>query len=1661
MPYDTQLSPDEEKNFQDWKNIMAPKDSGEDYDFRGAFEEGVIPAANGHWPDTYKKPNHPTFSNESIYAKDHPDLAGHWQGDTYIKPSQPLFPNPPQPDPLFPEDRNTGSSPYSPNQQQTTSTLASLAQQRNKMSDDNLQSVISLNSDKIDQGREDEIRDQIAQARRTRDITNVQSLQSNVLKNPDQYQGNDLKALLEHEGALQTAPLDRDILETDGVQHMQDMAAVDPSQAAIQQDLQQNGDALNVISANVTKMQLWNREVDKMQQGYANEGILRKGWDFAASMIPFASSIGKAYALHTADSFWAQDLPTFKTNLPGVIDTIKAISPQPLETAKLFNGINNSDKINFGIGLGMDAATVVPWGMMAKFAQTPSKMARLLGNRALSSDVNAATILADQAGKLAPVPMQKAVDSIEESLPSAKVPSTYDLLKPDIGVMGDVGDKIDAVRKGMNDAELELRRAERLEPPQYAEAVQKAIDKASLEFKNDPSIVDYKEATRTEPSVYTTNPAKIMSEHQLEVARLESEGAQAASKMKGGLLPSPVAETSEAVSPVKNETPTERDISSSVQVTKDDQTGIRSLHIYMGKKSGPGGFISENSAKTAAVRRGFDLTSVDVTRNIDGQWFIKHTIDVPETGIATPVLGKADFKKVSKMGYYIKNPDNIMPELFNQARITATIGRSKLMEEAVNPAVKNIKVLSAASKKSLQTVLARGEEDQKWYNTTELSALWERVHGQQITDKEVTAYYTMKELNDLNYRLQNADQYIEKVRRGTVSASMDAPKMTFPKMNADVIDSPNWDGMRIYDATTGDHLKEGTNVDKLKAKWDTGDYKLLSLEEPAHGVNGDPVKFVMAHKDDVQLRPLDKNQLNYIEGGSRENVHKWFVKQAKRGEFSDGNTYWLHPKTHIAAPTQTSAQAWTEQMERARLAYINPELSDAAKRRIIEESPVENYDKFHQMVLDGEIQKKTPFETVYDRQLPKEMTQLREGDTRWFNEDFTGNESYYQSKGRMYYSAKGDRLRDPQGEYAEILDPYTTLHRAVTNATKTAAFQDYNRKVIEEWARVAVPFLDRRTVGNNLDPYNVFFHGVLDPNFKRDDPAFFNSLSATRDTHKRLMGFQTLEDTWRYQAVRNMSSWLEGKGPLGQRAAGYILNHMSGNPTQAVRGAVFDSMICGYDPGRVMIHSQNAFNAIAANPVYGAKAAAMAPWVKLLMVNHSENVLDYVSKRASMVHGFSPDEFKNMIRSLRTSGWMNVSGEMAQLDNFSNTVGRSMLGQKFKDIRYAGRLFLNGSEQFNRMTAYQIAWQKAREALPKEDWQSTKFQGLVNKLADDRSLNMTSSSKAYWQQGPLSVPAQFWTYHSRLLENMLPGWAGGNPRFSGAEKGRMLIGQLLMYGVKGAPIPGGVALYNYMADQYQEANGKQLDPTIYKTLLSGAWNTMYDGMTGADTDFAERAGSGAGWQRIWDEVFSTGHGQSIFQVMGGASGEEIGAVWTNLGHMTDYFKAEQVDPLDAETFKLIGGDLMDNISSLRHAHRMYSMMRYGFLKDPKTGQPVMDDTTADAWAAGLGIPLRKSVEKFEISKELEDNDNDAQDLAVLIEKNRRAAFQALNDGDMKQFDYYEKMSTGLLAPYRDKPLFQQRVLYFANQNEKKSINEWQGIKARLFQRTGNTPRGGQ
>lgn len=84
--FDTPLNRIQEKAFQDWRAAQVasggihPLDLGTDYDMRGAYLAGFKPGADGHWPDVYKKPNHETFSDESIYSSLVGTKPGTWTG---------------------------------------------------------------------------------------------------------------------------------------------------------------------------------------------------------------------------------------------------------------------------------------------------------------------------------------------------------------------------------------------------------------------------------------------------------------------------------------------------------------------------------------------------------------------------------------------------------------------------------------------------------------------------------------------------------------------------------------------------------------------------------------------------------------------------------------------------------------------------------------------------------------------------------------------------------------------------------------------------------------------------------------------------------------------------------------------------------------------------------------------------------------------------------------------------------------------------------------------------------------------------------------------------------------------------------------------------------------------------------------------------------------------------------------------------------------------------------------------------------------------------------------------------------------------------------------------------------------------------------------------
>lgn len=79
--YNTQLTPEEEREFQAWAKAEGRERDVFNYDLRGAWKElksGTMSEdARGHLGDKYKKPNHPTFSDQSIYSTEE-NRGGYW-----------------------------------------------------------------------------------------------------------------------------------------------------------------------------------------------------------------------------------------------------------------------------------------------------------------------------------------------------------------------------------------------------------------------------------------------------------------------------------------------------------------------------------------------------------------------------------------------------------------------------------------------------------------------------------------------------------------------------------------------------------------------------------------------------------------------------------------------------------------------------------------------------------------------------------------------------------------------------------------------------------------------------------------------------------------------------------------------------------------------------------------------------------------------------------------------------------------------------------------------------------------------------------------------------------------------------------------------------------------------------------------------------------------------------------------------------------------------------------------------------------------------------------------------------------------------------------------------------------------------------------------------
>jgi hypothetical protein len=299
-----------------------------------------------------------------------------------------------------------------------------------------------------------------------------------------------------------------------------------------------------------------------------------------------------------------------------------------------------------------------------------------------------------------------------------------------------------------------------------------------------------------------------------------------------------------------------------------------------------------------------------------------------------------------------------------------------------------------------------------------------------------------------------------------------------------------------------------------------------------------------------------------------------------------------------------------------------------------------------------------------------------------------------------------------------------------------------------------------------------------------------------------------------------------------------------------------------------------------------------------------------------------------------------------------------------------GEFFFNYGERWNRTVSYNASYLKWREANPTAVFDEL-AQDLVLDVADTFSGNMTRVSSAAWQHGFLSIPTQFFSYQARIMEQMLPEFAGGASRITSKQKMQMFATYAGIYGVPTA-VGTGVGVWP-VYEEFREASlkagfanrtgGGTIADTALFAFNEGALSTAARLAFGIEVNFAQRMGTGG------LEVFSDwlDEEKSTWDTLTGVSGSVIADSVATVTPVMAWVVSQFTD--NPETLPMLAQDftaLASNVSSVSAAARFYMAVttRKYYTRNATLLNEEEQGVVEAAITAMTGLTLRDTADSF-------------------------------------------------------------------------------------------------
>lgn len=1013
-----------------------------------------------------------------------------------------------------------------------------------------------------------------------------------------------------------------------------------------------------------------------------------------------------------------------------------------------------------------------------------------------------------------------------------------------------------------------------------------------------------------------------------------------------------------------------------------DGSILETTELVLGSSRGSGGFSSKKSAAKALKAQ---QLPGEVFKDASGQWFVKVRSPVQEEGFY--VQGANPSNHLNFMRYLLGGANQGDVRLSGAAQQAGRAQQkiTKMYEQIwARAAVR----LNSKQRKTFNEVLEKNSDDVKWLSPDELSEVWFKQTGEEVPPKVQQAYFDYRRVHDAEYVFRNDDIYRSLHLQGynTISAG-NIFKGRNAKVSQELPSSLKGEAERFHDVTRNATSSPGHKISpEYSAEMSRNKYIRVTTEEAVEVSPGVWTNKFVGKKQDFQIQDLERLQLPYRAGPHRMyQPNSYFSKTATRLTQKDtGETMLSHPKAWRVFPSRLQAKKWNDTMNEARLAALAPTKNSRSLDEILEGDAFPTPEEFLADVKKGRITLEDEFETVLDRSLPSAY--VKTPASQKFSQETADNglQTFGRTTGRMYYSKKGDRLKGYDGRPAPILNPSETIQAAVDNVSRLGAFGNYKLQAANRFLTTFEKFMDPASLQKGASPLAKVQTGVLREDAKKAMP----SLQSTFDTQKAIVGrvlnWETATDRGLSTFQRQLDRALE-KTELGVKASNWA---RESNPFNALRGFAFHTKLGMFNVGQFVLQSSTSVQAALLSPNYvkiNPLQAYASGVVMRFVAEYPKNPVA-LAKNSSLrkTLGFKTEEdFAEMILAYKNSGWGNVDNSHLLMNSGAGEglAGKVGAGAGFERFKKGSSFFFTEAERWNRAVAFTVAWREAREkALThlkhKPSRKDPDFMNEVMHKTDVYSFQMTQESRAAWQKGFASIPTQFFSYQSRMVELLFGKSLTGN------QKIKLAAGQTLMYG------SAGVVGVGMVSDAFQDASGKPFEEgTLPWVLDRGLWDSLIHFSTGSNVGVSDRIGVGNFFPDLIGEFMDkSDYGNvSPSDMAGGASFQIATETYKDIKDVFRYSLASEGKLGDPLTKKALV-DLSKNITSLSYAMKVKTALQYQTLYS-NSGTLLSDEITSpQTFFLMLGIApgdLQKTEHGMAF---LQDEKEDVKELSTLLNK---------------------------------------------------------------------------